>query len=1631
MVRTAIAKRESTAELKFLRQRVTELEELVARHQQVDKKSHQLEDEQKYKAVFESATDIIVLMDKKGKITDVNNKFKEILGYEREELLGKNLTSLDIKSPNDIVNRKGRDVLVSNFQKRVVGSPVSPYEIEAVKKDGELITLEVNACALNKDDRIIGDLAVLRDVTERKRAEQALKENEERLHIMLEASSEGFDLHDGKKIIDMNESGARMLGCTRNEIIGENINDFIAEESLDFISKNIGAHYDQPYEAMFKRKDGSKFPVKIKAKSVTYQGRDVRLVSFHDLTAQKRYEELLENIVVNAPVSMSIIQDGRFKFVNRQLCQDMGHTEAEVLAMDVMQYVYPEDRELVRQNTLQMFSGRRTEPFEFRTVNKNDDMRWVLQSVTPINYNGRRANLGMYLDITERKLAEIEYKTIIQTTIDGFWLADMQGRFLDVNDAYCRLVGYSRDELLKMSIPDIEAVERPEETAARIARIMKNGSDRFETYHRCKDGRIINVEISVNYIKVGAGSMIVFIRDITEHKREEERLTESEENFRNSIDNSPVGIMVFKLEGEIIYANRALLGIYGFENTEELRNTPTKDRYTPESYAEYLVRHEKFMNGHTESLDYEVDIVRKDGTVRHLHAFRREVIWGREKQYQLLYFDATEQKLAEAALKISEERFRRLAENARDIIFRFRSPPKVGFDYISPAVLRITGYAPDEFYADPLLIFKIAHPDSRSFLGEITSHPQDYLDKPAILQWVHRDGEIFWTEQRTVPIYDKDGKVIAIEGIIRDITDRKKSEEALKASEENFRNSLDSSSLGIRIVNENGDTLYANRAMLAIYGYESIDELNATGVSERYTPESYAEHVLRQEKRRRGEPVPNEYEISIVHKDGTIRHLQVFRKEVLWDGKKQYQVLYNDMTEQKRMQEALKNSEEQFRRLAENARDFIYRYRIGDNPGYEYVSRAATRISGFTPEEYYADPQLLTNLIYPEDREKLRSIMNNLQEYRDKSFVVRYLRKDGKINWIEQRATYVLDDSGKVVAMQGIARDVTEREEAVRALKESGENYRNSIDNSPMGVVVFDKDEKIIYANRAILDIYGFDNIEELRSTPVKERYTPESYAEYLRRSEKFRSGETTSLGYELSIRRKDGGIRHLQAFRKEIVWDGKKQFQLLYIDITERKRAEDAMRESRARFRDLARMLPLSIWETDENGMINYTNEATMKLYGYTRQDTEPIHHLKNMVPQDRDRAARNTQRLLQGETLGGIEYTGLKKDGSTFPTMVYGSAIIRNGKGVGLRGITVDITEQKIAEKRLEMAAQEWRTTFDSLTDMVCILDNNFRITRVNMAYANMFKKEPQELLGKACYELLNRDCPHQDCPLQKTLQTKKPARAEFLEPALGSFVEVATSPIFDGNGDIKGAVHVMRDISERKQMEQQLMLTDRLASVGELASGIAHELNNPLTSVIGFSQLLIEGGVPDNIKEDLNLINSEAQRAANIVKNLLTFARKHAAVKQSTRINNVIEDVLKLRAYEQKVNNIQVIKKLASDLPEIMIDYFQIQQVFLNLVINAEFFMTESHHRGTLTITTERVDKNVRISFADDGPGIPQENLKRIFDPFFTTKEVGKGTGLGLSICHGIIAEHGGNISAESEVGKGAAFIVELPI
>ena len=489
-----------------------------------------------------------------------------------------------------------------------------------------------------------------------------------------------------------------------------------------------------------------------------------------------------------------------------------------------------------------------------------------------------------------------------------------------------------------------------------------------------------------------------------------------------------------------------------------------------------------------------------------------------------------------------------------------------------------------------------------------------------------------------------------------------------------------------------------------------------------------------------------------------------------------------------------------------------------------------------------------------------------------------------------------------------------------------------------------------------------------------------------------------------------------------------------LTAEIIERKQAEAALRESEEKFR--------AIFDESRDGIVLIDSETGYIIDcnpEYERQTGRKLEQLKKMKiwelrPLEKIEAAKEIFFKIRDKGVGGSADLAFQKPNGEIVPIDFLTRVVTLGGKKYMQSMTRDITERKQAEEALKESEERFRAIFDNATDGILLAEIEAKkfYTGNNMIC---------QMLGYSLEEIKNLGVmdihPEDDLPYVIE-QFEKQAKGEFplakdipVKRKDGSvfYAEINSSQMtLAGKTYLVG---IFRDITERRKMQEQLIVTDRLASVGELAAGIAHEINNPLTSVIGFSDLLLQKDLPGDVREDLQVVNREARRTADIIRNLLTFARKHEAEKAPTDINKVIENVLALRAYEQKVHNIEVKADLAPDLPEITADGFKLQQVFLNIVINAEHFMTKAHGKGTLTINTKRIGDTVQASFADDGPGIPEEDLSHLFDPFFTTKEVGVGTGLGLSICHGIIAEHGGRIYAEGEVGEGATFIMELPI
>jgi PAS domain S-box-containing protein len=343
---------------------------------------------------------------------------------------------------------------------------------------------------------------------------------------------------------------------------------------------------------------------------------------------------------------------------------------------------------------------------------------------------------------------------------------------------------------------------------------------------------------------------------------------------------------------------------------------------------------------------------------------------------------------------------------------------------------------------------------------------------------------------------------------------------------------------------------------------------------------------------------------------------------------------------------------------------------------------------------------------------------------------------------------------------------------------------------------------------------------------------------------------------------------------------------------------------------------------------------------------------------------------------------------------------------------------------------------TVFQRIGDGVVVLNMQNRVVDLNPAAEHLAGYTGLEALGLPAEQIWT------NWPTQAVLS--EPASKEIEGVVLECAGEQRTYAlhiytISDDKNRPLNKVVLLIDITERKRAEEESRrfrekaeISSRLAAVGEMAAGIAHEINNPLTGVLGFAQLLAKRqDVPADIKKELTIIVDGSNRVKDIVKRMLTFARRTDPMRTGTGMNELIGATLDLRRYVLNTANIEVIRHLDPDLPRIFVDPGEMQQVFVNLIINAEYAMKKAHGRGTLIITTEKKDDQIRISFKDDGTGMNEEVKAKLFDPFFTTKEVGEGTGLGLGLSRSIILEHGGTIDAESQPGQGATFIITLPI
>jgi len=615
----------------------------------------------------------------------------------------------------------------------------------------------------------------------------------------------------------------------------------------------------------------------------------------------------------------------------------------------------------------------------------------------------------------------------------------------------------------------------------------------------------------------------------------------------------------------------------------------------------------------------------------------------------------------------------------------------------------------------------------------------------------------------------------------------------------------------------------------------------------------------------------------------------------------------------------------------------------------------------------------------------------------------------------------------------------TGRKNAEEELRASEEKYRSVFENTGTATVIVENDTIISMSNAEFEKLSGYTR-EEIEGNMSWTDFVVKDELERMKKyhHERRKKGGKAPNQYEFRFVDKNKIIKDIFLVTDGI--SGTKKSVASLLDITNRKRMEEALRMSEERFKDLAEMLPEAVFETDREINLTYANRRAYELFGYSEGDQVlGMSGLEFIAPKDRNRTKANIAMRMRGNDPGTVEYQALKKDGSVFPVLFHASPIMKKGKLFGFRGIIVDITEHKKSEETLKESEERLRMVVENMPVMMDAFDDKGTIIIWNRECEEVTGYNADEIVGNPrVAELLYPNEDYRTYIIEQLVKYGSNFRNHewVITCKDGSKKTISWSNIsekFPIPGWYSWAIGV--DVTERKQLEEERAKASKLESIGILAGGIAHDFNNILAAILGnisLAKMYIENR--SEAEKLLSEVEKASLRAKDLTQQLLTFAKGGSPVKEISELPELIKETIK---FSLRGSNVRYRTSIPYDLWPANIDKGQISQAVGNLVINAQQAMPEG---GTINITVENVivtaennlplqeGKYVKISIIDKGTGISAEHLPKIFDPYFTTKQ--KGSGLGLATTYSIIHRHDGHITVESEDGVGTTFYIYLP-
>ena len=731
---------------------------------------------------------------------------------------------------------------------------------------------------------------------------------------------------------------------------------------------------------------------------------------------------------------------------------------------------------------------------------------------------------------------------------------------------------------------------------------------------------------------------------------------------------------------------------------------------------------------------------------------------------------------------------------------------------------------------------------------------------------------------------------------------------------------------------------------------------------------------------------------------------------------------------------------EMFQSIAELGNDgvlvFDEHHRIG------FANHMVSGITGYSNEELLK--MTVLSLLGESNHPFLKDIFDHPEHYGEKVCTeIQLPTSKGKVKEAEVCIALAQTSLG-VRKVYAYLRDITEAKQMERKIREATQQVEKIAEMGDDGIVVFDQAFKIIFANQMASEITGI---------PKEDLIGRNFFSVIGKEDKEFLEGTVTrgvgigeKLCTEMTILTPKGEAKDAEVCIALAKSDTGEVKTYAYIrDITARKKFEKDLKDSEEKLRTLFERVRHGLFISSKEGKFLDCNQALLEMLGYSnKEEFLSIDIAQGLYVNPEDRQIFQ-ERIEKDGYAKDMEVEFKKKDGDKITVLLTGHPIKNEGgEVVGYQGINLDISERKRIENELREANEFFMNLIESSVDGIIAADMKGNIFIFNKGAEALTGYRAEEVIGKlhitkiypegVAKEVMKKLRSPEYGGIGKFVPTQLNVVNKFGEEI---HVQLSAVLIYDGKGREIASVGIFTDLRPRLMMEKklqethlQLVSSEKMASLGKLAAGIAHEINNPLGGILIYSSLMMEDLKEEDPKKgDLARIVQEAGRCKEIVKSLLEFARQTEPKMEPNDINRAINDGLFFLVNQALFHNIKIVKKFDPFLPFVKGNASQLKQVFMNIIVNAAEAM---HGSGTLTISTYPAPdrKSVLVEFTDTGEGIPEENLTRIFDPFFTTKDVGKGTGLGLATSYGIVKEHGGRIGVKSKVDEETTFTIELP-